>query len=120
MKKRKPVKPIVLKNEFRENKDIIPPHTAHVYAEHGNKYFSLAITHAPKTRRKRNIKMFKEPNPNADKSRDPYFVPTPRATHKKKMQPLKKDWKLDPRDDEQMAPYRVYEFDEKGKPKKKK
>ena len=49
-----------------------------------------------------------------DEFRDNFTSKPPHTAH------VRADWKLDPRDDEIMKSYRATDFDEKGRPKKKK
>lgn len=50
------------KSEFRFNRR--RKHPSYVFKEKNNKYHSILITHAPKTRNKNNIKLYKNPKPN--------------------------------------------------------
>ena len=104
-------KGIIPRNEFRENTAIYPPHTVHVYGYQGNFMLCIAITHAPRTKRKTNIKMHNEPNKSPkpeDIGRDSYFVPFPMKTHRSKMGKVKNDWVLGKEDDELMKPFREH------------
>ncbi len=49
-------------SEFRFNKK--RKHPAYVFKKKNGKYHSLSITHSSKTHRKKNIPLYKNPNPN--------------------------------------------------------
>ncbi len=58
-------------SEFRFNRR--RKHPTYVFKKRGNKYHSITITHADFTRKKKNIELYKNPNPN-DK-RKAYLIP---------------------------------------------
>ncbi len=48
-------------SEFRFNKR--KKHPAYVFKKKKDKYYSLTITHSPKTRNRKNIKLYENPSP---------------------------------------------------------
>lgn len=59
------------KSEFRFNKK--RKHPSYIFKEKDNKYHSILITHAKKTSKIKNVKLYKNPEPN--NSSVAYVVP---------------------------------------------
>lgn len=58
------------KSEFRFNNK--RKHPSYVFREKDNKYYCIVITHSPRFKNKKNIKLYKNPEPN--NSTDAYVV----------------------------------------------
>lgn len=58
------------KSEFRFNKK--RQHPSYVFKEKNNKYHSIIITHSPRFKNKKNIKLYQNPEPN--NKTDSYLV----------------------------------------------
>ena len=81
-------------SQFRFNRR--RKHPSYVFNEKDNKYQSLIITHSPVTRKKNNIRLYK--NPNNNDSSTSYIVPKIVSDNKSSYNKPYKNWNFDKND----------------------
>ncbi len=87
----------IRKNEFRKNNSKeYKGHPAYIFAQVGNEFIFVGITHADITDGIRNIKLEKNPNP-ADNSPS-YMRPFANKKHKANFGKKQKGWSITERD----------------------
>lgn len=91
----------VKKNEFRKNNlGKGAGHPTYIYAQEGNTYKFIGITHAPITDNIKNIPLEQNPEP---KNKSKAFVrPTPQKAHKASFGSKLKGWMFSKNDKEKM------------------
>lgn len=76
-------------------------HHSAVVAEEGDTYDNFTLTHSDNTSGRENIKLKQNPNPNDDEPS--YLVPRLRNHKKNKFDREKRNWQLDPDDEEMIS-----------------
>ena len=90
------VRKIRPRNEFRTNNADKAKHPAYIFAQIGNQYKFIGITHSEITDDMKNIPLEKNPNP-CDK-RKAYFRPKTKLQNRSTFGSKKKGWKLSEND----------------------
>lgn len=81
----------IKKNEFRKNNSKEGQgHPTHIYAQKGDKYVFIGITHAEITEGVKNIPLEKNPEPG--KTEQSYIRPNPAEAHKSSFGAKLKGW----------------------------
>lgn len=91
----------IKKNEFRKNNSsIVKSHPVYIYAQKGNSYKYIVITHAKITQKIKNIALDKNPNPHDNQKA--YARPKAECEKTSKFGKILEGWKLSKQDKEKI------------------